>query len=123
LNDYARYFVLCDNETQIVLLKELINQANLKPDGQLLKGIIRLEPQSKVLSQRVDFLVNEKLAIDVDRHVYRNAKMTVIRDRMRNQSLMLDGYKPMTFSGNQILADPKGIAQIIIATALQITKS
>jgi very-short-patch-repair endonuclease len=120
LNDYARYFVLCDSKPQLVLLKALINQAHLKPDGDVLSGAIRVQPQSKVLSQRVDFLVNEKLAVDIDRHVYRNTKMTVIRDRMRNQSLILDGYRPITFSGNQILADPNGIAQTIIATALRL---
>jgi very-short-patch-repair endonuclease len=122
LNDYARYFVLCDSKPQVVLLKALINQANLKPHDNALSGLIRVEPQSKILSQRVDFLVNNELAIDIDRHVYRNAKMTVIRDRMRNQSLILDGYQPMAFSGNQILADPDGIAQTIIAKALQLKK-
>ena len=121
LNDYAGYFVLCDSKAQRILLKALIQQAKLKPDGKVLSGVVRLEPQAKILSHKVDFLVNSKLAIDIDRHVYRNAKMTLIRDRMRNQSLVLDGYRPMTFSGNQILADPDGISQTIIATARQLT--
>jgi very-short-patch-repair endonuclease len=120
LNDYAGYFMLCDSNPQRILLKALIQRAKLKPSGDSLNGAIKVKPQSKVLSNRVDFLINDKLAVDIDRHIYRNSKMTTIRDRMRDQSLVLDGYRPMTFSGSQILADPDGIAQTIIAAASQL---
>ena len=114
---FAEYFERCDSEAEIWLLEALILGAELKPDGHALRGKILLQPQALALIYRVDFLVNQKLVVEVDGQSYHSDPRAFDADRLRDQELILNGFQPIRFSAKQIFRDSALAADTIMEAA------
>jgi very-short-patch-repair endonuclease len=120
---FAEYFERCDSEAEIWLLEALILGAELKPDGNVLRGKISLQPQALALIYRVDFLVNQKLVVEVDGQSYHSDPRAFEADRLRDQELILNGFQPIRFSAKQIFRDSAQAADKVIEAAYNLTGS
>jgi len=107
----------CNSSVERELLQALIEEASLKPQKTELKGVIGLQIQVKMFKYNVDFLVDNRLAVEVVEFAYNNNKMTQIRDRVRGQTLSQTGYLSMQVTAEEISADPRATARRIIDTA------
>jgi len=116
-NEFKRFFDKCDSEPEVLLLKALIQVASLKPCGDVLRGKIEVIPQAKLLKYRVDFLVNNRLVVEVDGKMYHSDNKTFVNDRIRDQELILNGYQPIRFPASQIYDSAIESANIILKAA------
>ena len=115
--EFKRFFEKCDSEPEILLLKALIRSADLKPNGDVLRGKAEVIPQARVLKFRVDFLVNGKLVVEVDGKRYHSDSNTFASDRLRDQELILNGYQPIRFPASQIYSSAAAAASTVLKAA------
>lgn len=78
------------------------------------------EPQTQVAIEgyRVDILMPPDLIVEVDGHEFHSTKEQRQADCVRDQDLMLAGYRVVRFTGSQVWAD----AQACARRALRIAK-
>jgi len=110
----------CNSNVERQLLQALIEEASLKPQKTELKGVIGVQIQVKLFKYNVDFLVDNRLAVEVVEFAYNNNKMSQIRDRVRGQTLNQAGFLGMQLSAEEIAADPRAAACKIIDTARKL---
>lgn len=115
--NYTGFFQRCGSEPEIRLLKDLILAADLKPYNNTLLGKILVIPQAKILTYRVDFLVDNRLVVEVDGESYHCNPTSFEADRLRDQDLILNGYQPIRFTAKQILRDSASAASKVIEVA------
>ena len=111
---YKYFLSKCESEPELILLKALIQRARLKPVKDKLIGSISVIPQVNLLRYRVDFLVNDKLVVEVDGKQYHNNSTSFESDRIRDQDLLLAGYRTIRFPASQIYRGSVDAADIVI---------
>lgn len=114
---FKRFMLLCESEPEKILLKALIKKAELKPDVKKLKGQLQVVPQARLLRFRVDFLVNDHLVVEVDGKAYHSNDSSFEKDRLRDQELLLAGYKTIRFPASQVYRSPLQVAEIVMKVA------
>lgn len=115
--EYSYYFDRCESEPEALLLSALIDAAILEPKGGVLVGSIELDLQCRIDRYRVDFLVNSNLVVEVDGKAYHSNDSSFESDRIRDQNLLLLGYKTVRFPASQIYRSSDEVAEIIITVA------
>ena len=111
---YNNILSLCESEPELILLKALIQRANLKPVKDKLIGSVSVIPQVNILQYRVDFLINDNLVVEVDGKQYHNNSTSFESDRIRDQDLLLAGYRTIRFPASQIYRGAVNAADIVI---------
>ena len=115
--DYEIFFSKCCSDAERLLLQALIDEAGLLPRGEYLQGRIQLIPQAKISKHYIDFLINDKLAVEITEFNYKIDRINTIHDRIRNELISLAGYQWLKLTADDVLADPHAAARKLIATA------
>ena len=84
----------CDSPAETAFLVAMIEGFDLKPkDGRLSGGGITLDLQVAVERYRLDFLVNQRLVVEIDGAAYHSSPEAVAHDRKRDAFLRDEGYE------------------------------
>lgn len=96
--------LLCDSKKEKELMERLIYigwlEASVDNVGTL-KGVFKLEAQKQIGDYRVDFLINDKLVVEVDGKTYHATVARFEADRRRDQILLEQGYVVARFTADQ----------------------
>lgn len=113
LNHY-RSLDSCDSEPERVLLKALVEKFELSSSQVCTySGEIALSLQSSIENHRVDFLINDKVVIEVDGKAYHSNDQSFYKDRIRDQKLSVLGYQVIRFPAQQVYEDMEGVLSVI----------
>lgn len=107
----------CESPPERLLLEALIVRGELRPAGLRLEGQVSVQAQVEVGHYRLDFLVNDWLAVEVDGRAYHDNPDSFEKDRLRDQRLLEDGITTMRFSARQIFQDAGLAAKKIVEVA------
>jgi very-short-patch-repair endonuclease len=100
------YHAICGSEPERILLTELIASGCLSPGTRnTMVGEYTLALQAQLGMHRVDFLVNNRLVVEVDGHQWHKDRF--YEDRERDQYLIERGYTVIRFPARQVFRDPK----------------
>lgn len=101
---YKNIFELCESEPEAILLQDFICFFGFKATSDIVLKNKNIEVRSQVhiLDYRVDFLLNDKLIIEVDGRSYHDNEYSFEYDKYRDQSLMAYGYKVVRLPAVQI---------------------
>lgn len=100
----ASIFSICESEPERLLLKHLIEHFDLiRNNEKELIGQCKINLQYIVGRYRVDFLVDNKLVVEVDGRKYHENRF--YEDRLRDQELIEDGYIVIRFPASQVYQD------------------
>lgn len=114
---YAAFYELCESGPEQILLAAMISEAELEVLNGRLIGVVLLAQQINILRYRVDFMINEKLVVEVDGKRYHDNDDSFFEDRVRDQDLLMNGYVTVRFSAKQVYRDAPDCARRIISLA------
>jgi len=105
------YIASCESEPEKLLLASLIKIGKLTPNtNNSLNGNFEVKLQYKIDKYRVDFLMNDWLIVEVDGKAYHSNDESFVKDRIRDQDLMLHGFTTSRFPASQIYKDADEVA-------------
>mgnify|MGYP003374804138 CR=1 FL=1 len=110
---------LCESPAETAFLDAMLDAFDLEPsDDALVGGGIRLRSQVEVLRYRLDFLVDERLVVEIDGALWHSSPEAVERDRIRDLDLQGEGYFICRIPAKVVLYRPRdAIAQVKAARA------
>jgi len=114
--EFGDFYLLCESEPELLLLRRLIDDFGLTLQGNVLisvDGTFIVQPQVKIINYRVNFLVNDLLIIEVDGKKYHSNDKAFEHDRKRDQKLSVEGYETLRFYAKQIYQELKDVIQMI----------
>lgn len=111
----SKFLDKCDSEPERLLLEALIAAGKLKPCGEVLKGDFTLELQAKVLKYRADFMLDDKLAVEVDGRAYHSNSRNFETDKYRDQDFLENGYVTVRFPAVQVYRRRDEVVEKILA--------
>lgn|GEM_PF-2199224 len=97
----------CESPAEEAFLNAAIDAFGLIPDqGNLRKGDVALKLQVLIQPYRVDFMVNDRLIVEVDGEAYHSAPEAVARDRERDAYMVSYGYAVLRIPAKVVLRQP-----------------
>lgn len=109
----------CESDPERLFLKKIIRYSNLLPKKDKLVGKIVLEPQAEIGDFRVDFLVNERLVVEIDGKTYHSGDNSFEQDRLRDQKLIMNNMTPMRFPAKQIYSEIESVCSQVMQVATE----
>jgi very-short-patch-repair endonuclease len=103
------FAALCDSPPEIALLDALIEAYGLTPHDGVLKSLaLKLQLQVPMKPYRVDFLINDKIIVEVDGKTYHSSRDAVKRDLGRDEYFRSKGFAVIRIPAQDIFADVQG---------------
>ena len=102
----------CESPAEEAFLNAAIEHLDLTPDkGSLRNGQLILQLQVLIDRYRVDFLLNERLVVEVDGAAYHSSPSQVERDRVRDNYLHSLGLSVLRIPATVVLRQPRDAIQ------------
>jgi len=113
---------LCDSPPEIELLHAFVESYGLTPhDGTLQSRILKLRLQVPMKPYRVDFLINDKIIVEVDGKTYHSSEHSVKRDLGRDNYFHGQGFAVIRIPAQDIFADAQAaVAKIMRSSELKL---
>ncbi|MDP3896255.1 MAG: DUF559 domain-containing protein, partial [Mesorhizobium sp.] len=92
--EWKTYFMaFCESPAETAFLTAIISSLALRPDGGLLKNsTISLDMQVSIGRYRADFVINDRLVVEIDGAAYHTAVEAVEYDQIRDEYMKQEGY-------------------------------
>lgn len=106
--DWEQYFLnLCESPAETAFLRAMLQAHRLLPESGRLRGAgFTLALQVKMPPYRVDFLVNDKLIVEIDGATYHSSPEARARDRQRDAALGARGYVTLRIPAKLVFEAP-----------------
>lgn len=110
---------LCESPAEEAFLQAMILAHHLQPqNGQLHGKALTLALQVKMPPYRVDFLVNDRLVVEIDGETYHSSPEAMARDRQRDEYLRTQGYITLRIPARLVFDRPEqAVEQVNAALA------
>lgn len=111
---------LCESPAETALLDAMVSAFDLKPDNGRLSGSgLILQMQVPVVNYRVDFLIDEKLVVEVDGARWHSSPEAVERDAARDKTLSAKGFEILRIPAKTTLYNPTEAIELVRKTRTQ----
>ncbi|WP_019956301.1 endonuclease domain-containing protein [Yoonia vestfoldensis] len=109
-----RFEAVCESPAETAFLHSMISAFDLKPKNGLLSGEgLKLHLQVPVSSYRLDFLVDNRLVVEIDGAAYHSSPEAVERDKKRDSFLKEIGYEVLRIPAKTALYYPHEIIPLV----------
>ena len=115
----GEFIKLCESEPEQMLLFKLIQLGKLLPRDKTLIGEFELKQQVNIGRYRTDFLVNNKIIVEIDGKQFHLNDKSFYRDRERDRYMSINGYITLRYAAREIYNNSDLVAQEIIRFAKQ----
>lgn len=107
----------CESPAEEAFLDAMVRHFGLQPSQGALEGNgLRLRSQVEISRYRIDFLVDERLVVEVDGATWHSSPEAIARDRARDADLQSRGYKVLRIPAKVTLYDrPEAVARVKVA--------
>lgn len=111
---------LCESPAETAFLDAMVAAFGLEPDNGRLSGSgIILQLQVPVVNYRLDFLINEKLVVEVDGARWHSSPEAVKRDAARDETLSAKGFEILRIPARTTLYNPDEAIALVRKTRTQ----
>lgn len=99
---------VCESPAEEAFFDAMVSAFDLKPDkGCLSEGGLTLQMQVPVANFRFDFLVDERLVVEIDGAAYHSSPDAIERDAERDRVLVAKGFEVLRIPAKVALYNPK----------------
>ncbi|WP_282118777.1 DUF559 domain-containing protein [Ruegeria atlantica] len=117
------FHAYCESPAERAFLDAMIDEFDLKPkNGNLIGSGIQLNLQVPVARYRLDFLVNDRLIVEIDGAAYHSSPEAKKRDAERDADLVSEGYQVLRIPAKYPLYVPQE-ATLRVKEACEILQS
>lgn len=114
-NSLEGFRAKCESPAETAFLDAMIKAFNLTPKDSHLEGEgLSLRMQVPVHRYRVDFLVDERLVVEIDGAAWHSSREAIQRDRIRDAYLKGAGYYVLRIAAKIPLFKPQMISSLVI---------
>ena len=111
----------CESPAEVTFLKEMVRCYNLTPDNGCLVGRgLKLRQQVVIDSYRVDFLVDERLVVEIDGAKWHSSREARERDRKRDLHMKDQRYEVLRIPAKIALYESKKAVDLVDGIRQQI---
>lgn len=113
------FFSVCESPAETGFLQSMVSEFSLKPENGLLVGSgVKLALQVEVSRYRLDFLVDDRLIVEIDGAAYHSSPEARKRDKERDKFFLSEGYEILRIPAKYPLYSPsEGVARVKRAQA------
>lgn len=121
----AAFRAACESPAEVAFLDAMIAAFHLKPEAGVLRGSgLTLALQVPVGHYRLDFLVDDRLIVEIDGAAYHSSPEAVRRDRRRDDYSHIEGYRVLRIAAKYPLYSPReAISRVIEARTEMIREN
>lgn len=110
-----KWLAVCESPAEVAFFEALVDHFYLAPHrGRLAGGGITVDLQKLISSMRVDFLVNERLVVEVDGAAYHSTPKAIRNDARRDERLGRLGYKVLRIPAKRVFQTPERAVQDVV---------
>jgi very-short-patch-repair endonuclease len=112
----AQWEARCESPAEVAFLFAAINYFKLEPEDDCLKnssGRIQIRLQKRIEDFRVDFLLNDKVVIEIDGEAWHGSLEQKQRDAGRDSRLRVLGFSVLRFAAKRAFNQPLEIMEAI----------
>lgn len=117
-SEFEHVLRLCDSIPELVLLRQMIRQWNLKPKQDVLVGKHNVRVQHQLGSYRLDFLIDRNINVEVDGIRFHAIPERYKKDRMRDQVVINKKIIPIRFYADQVMYESSYCVKFIAKSAI-----
>lgn len=111
---------LCESPAETAFLDAMVSAFDLEPDNGRLSGSgLILQMQVPVVNYRLDFLIDEKLVVEVDGARWHSSPEAVERDAERDKKLSAKGFEILRIPAKTTLYNPDEAIELVHKTRTQ----
>lgn len=103
----SRFIKLCESPAERSFLEAAIDEFSLFPKGGILQGKVTIAMQKNISGMRVDFVVNNRLVVEIDGHAYHSSRKQVRKDALRDKRLREEGYSILRITAHRVFSAPE----------------
>ena len=104
----AHYFRACESPAEIAFLKAMIARYRLKPKkGVLVAPGIKLEMQKPISRYRADFVLNDRLVVEIDGARWHGSPEAKARDAKRDREMQAMRFEVLRIPAKTVFRTPK----------------
>lgn len=110
----------CASPAETAFLDAMVSAFDLKPDNGRLSGNgLMLQTQVSVVNYRVDFLIDEKLVVEVDRARWHSSPEAFERDAARDKTISAKGFEILRIPAKTAIYNPTEAIELVRKTRTQ----
>lgn len=114
---------LCESPAEVAFLDAMVRYFDLQPHRGALKGNgLSLRLQVTVPPYRFDFLVNQRLIVEVDGAAWHTSAEAIMRDKARDIESYKMGYEVLRIPAKTTLYNPQETIKLVQSACLDTVK-
>lgn len=126
----------CDSPAEEAFLDAMVSAHSLQPGpgaivgkglrlrSQVAMGNLKIYSTFTAAQYRADFLIDEKLVVEIDGAAYHSSPEAVERDRQRDDDMRRDGYSILRIPAKVVFQDPAdAVARVDLARLALLARS
>jgi very-short-patch-repair endonuclease len=100
----------CESPAELAFLNAAVEAFGLVPNqGVLQNGDVTLQLQVEIPPYRADFMINDRLVIEIDGQAYHSSPDAVTRDRYRDEAISSKGYTILRIPAKDVFRAPSEV--------------